>query len=305
MESHLQTKHEDELSHNSLSTLLSWAAVQRMGIESCPLCSSSGPEDSPELVDHVLRHTYTFALQALPWPEPVLHDLNVQPGDFNLPEEPEQAGDLQKWIDEVPHEGMGCPKLRLCNYDRADHYAPVSANASEHSGYFTVNNYFGEMPEDRSCKPQRSIASSHLSALLNHYEPYYIAHVREKFPWLDIVVSQRLGRALTQRRRYFKSRENHSRRLQERLGLDKYAYSESEYDRTTVSSATPQHLSDSAQTNPTDFEATISNNVAEVFQGWEEQREGLPPLPKEHAEGPFLCPFCYMIISIDTQNEWK
>ena len=56
MGNHLQVSHKDEVVGNSLPTLLPWAAVQTMGIKFCPLCSPHGPEDSPELVDHVLRH---------------------------------------------------------------------------------------------------------------------------------------------------------------------------------------------------------------------------------------------------------
>lgn len=154
MASHLQTMHEDETSDNSLSTLLSWAAVQKMGVTSCPLCESSGPEDSPELVEHVLRHAYDFALRALPWPQPSVHDVNVPPGDFKLPKDPEQEDHLRRWIEEADHEGTEHPELEICRYDREDHSNPSLASASEYSEYFVLNDYFGDMPEDRSSKPQ-------------------------------------------------------------------------------------------------------------------------------------------------------
>lgn len=154
MASHLQTRHEDETSDNSLSTLLSWAAVQKMGITSCPLCESSGPEDSPELVEHVLRHAYDFALRALPWPQPWVHEVNVPPGDFKLPNDPEQGDHLQRWIDEAAHEGPERPKLELCHYDRMDHADPSPTNVPEYSEYFVHNAYFGDTSEGRSSKPQ-------------------------------------------------------------------------------------------------------------------------------------------------------
>lgn len=166
MASHLQTRHEDETSDNSLSTLLSWAAVQKMGITSCPLCESSGPEDSPELVEHVLRHAYDFALRALPWPRPWVHDVNVPPGDFKPPNDSEQKDHLRRWIEEADHEGTEHPKLKLCQYDRKDHSDPSLTNVSEYSEYFVHNPYFGDMPEDRSSKPQAepSTASTRSSA---------------------------------------------------------------------------------------------------------------------------------------------
>jgi len=161
MGSHFQTVHKQELAEHSLSSLLSWAAVQKMGVDSCPLCSSCGPEDSPELVDHVLRHAFEFALRALPWPRPIVHDLNVPPGNFNLPEDLERARDLERWITDAVHEGVGTPELALCDYDGADHSVPEPTNVSEYSDYFVAHSYFDDRSEDKSSRPQgdRSIAS--------------------------------------------------------------------------------------------------------------------------------------------------
>lgn len=163
MERHFLAAHQDELLETPLSSLLSWSAVQRMGIESCPLCSSCGPEDSPELVDHVLRHAYEFALRALPWPQPIVHNLNVPPGSFNPPEDMEHARGLEQWIDEAAHESAGTPELTLCDYDRADHSAQVLTSASEYSDYFATYSYFDDMSEDKSSRPQgvQSVASIH------------------------------------------------------------------------------------------------------------------------------------------------
>ncbi|KAI1826538.1 hypothetical protein F4861DRAFT_62973 [Xylaria intraflava] len=156
MGSHLQNDHKDEVQENSLETLLSWSAVQKIGIKSCPLCSSHGPEDSPELVDHVLSHIYEFALRALPWPSSIVQDLNVPPGSFNLPENPEHAQRLQHWINETPCETEGRLMLELCNYDQADHSAPTPANPVEYSDYFLTNQYFDDRLGDNSASPQGS-----------------------------------------------------------------------------------------------------------------------------------------------------
>jgi hypothetical protein len=166
MGSYFQTDHKRELLDNSLSTLLSWSAVQTMGIKFCPLCSSHGPKDSPELVDHVLRHAYEFALRALPWPQPVVHDLNVPAGSFQLPEDSENAGYLQGWVNKAVHESQRSPRLEFCDYDRADHSAPAPNNLSEYSDYFIKNSYFDDRPEDKSFRPQgdQSIASNYSTA---------------------------------------------------------------------------------------------------------------------------------------------
>ncbi|KAL6815066.1 WD40-repeat-containing domain protein, partial [Trichoderma sp. SZMC 28015] len=184
MGGHLQDHHEEEFLENSFSTLLSWSAVQRTGIKSCPLCSSSGVEDSPELVNHVLQHTYEFALRSLPWPQPIIHNLNVPPGGFDLSvnlgraeefqlEDIEDiriyhaedgrrltpgnlqrlevegirhwtADDIQLWINEEVHERQEPPELQLTNYDRADHSALDHLELLEYSNYFVTNQYFGD-----------------------------------------------------------------------------------------------------------------------------------------------------------------
>ncbi|KAH8898152.1 hypothetical protein GQ53DRAFT_623351, partial [Thozetella sp. PMI_491] len=63
---HVQDHHADTLPTESLETILQWGAVKSYGLTSCPLCSSSGQLDDPDLVDHVLKHTHDFALRALP-----------------------------------------------------------------------------------------------------------------------------------------------------------------------------------------------------------------------------------------------
>jgi WD40 repeat protein len=168
---HLQNVHGEELLDNSLATLLSWSAVQTMGIKSCPLCSSYGPEDSPELVDHVLRHAYDFALRALPWPQPIIYDLNIQPGSFALPKDSDHMEDLHNWIKEAAHESVGPPKIQLSDYDRKDHSVRVPTDIFDYSEYFLTNKYFDDQLEDKSSKTQfdQSNASAY-SAVSAHLD---------------------------------------------------------------------------------------------------------------------------------------
>lgn len=185
---HLQEYHQEELLETPLPTLVSWSAVQRMGIKSCPLCSSCGAEDSPGLVDHVLQHTYEFALRSLPWPRPTIHNLNIQPGSFNLSLNSSHAEEIQRWnaeaiqqwsaeddnkltadniqklqVVDIPqrtaegirqwislliHESKEPPELQLTEYDRADHAAAKDSELSEYSNYFLTNQYFGEESDE-------------------------------------------------------------------------------------------------------------------------------------------------------------
>ncbi|KAI0878596.1 hypothetical protein GGS24DRAFT_443422 [Hypoxylon argillaceum] len=160
---HLQIEHGDELLEHSFPTLLSWSAVQTMGIKSCPLCTTCGPEDSSEVVDHVLQHAYEFALRALPWPPPTIQDLNILPGNFKLPGNPKHAEDIQQWINMASYETVEVPVLALCDYDRANHSIPAPTGLSEYTDHFLTNEYFNESPEDKSSRPQSgaSVASNY------------------------------------------------------------------------------------------------------------------------------------------------
>ncbi|KAI0534377.1 hypothetical protein GGR58DRAFT_505341 [Xylaria digitata] len=64
---HIMLRHPDAVS-GGLEDLLSDAEVKVMGITECPLCDSEGPQDSPDLIEHVLQHIHDFSLRSLPWP---------------------------------------------------------------------------------------------------------------------------------------------------------------------------------------------------------------------------------------------
>jgi transcriptional regulator with XRE-family HTH domain/uncharacterized C2H2 Zn-finger protein len=139
--------------------------------------------------------------------------------------------------------------------------------------------------------------------VINPYEQWDIKHVREKFPNADPGLSERLGKATARRRQYFKYREEHAMKLSE--GLD--AGDEGE-NATTVASSIPDRLKETQATADfaefNDGESNISKTSYAPSTADEAQLR-VPPLPKEHAEGPFRCPYCCMIVSITTRREWK
>ena len=148
MDIHLRTDHKDELSNNSLPMLLSWSTVQTMGIKTCPFCSSHGPEDAPDLVDHVLREAYEFALRALPWPKPIDHDLNEPLGVCKLSDKMDNETPLGRWIRESASGDENAVDLKICSYDRADHSEPI--NLDEYTDYFDNGGYFDERARNNS-----------------------------------------------------------------------------------------------------------------------------------------------------------
>ncbi|KAK4104339.1 hypothetical protein N658DRAFT_565173 [Parathielavia hyrcaniae] len=161
MADHLQADHKDELSTKSLSTLLSWSAVQKMGITTCPFCPDHGPEDAPDLVDHVLQEAYEFALRALPWPKPIDHEVNEPHGTFKLPDTGDDEDPISRWLRGSVSEDETAVDLKLCRYDTADHSEPV--NPDEYADYFDNGGYFDDKSRDNSSAAQSGFAEAESS----------------------------------------------------------------------------------------------------------------------------------------------
>ncbi|KAH7022128.1 hypothetical protein EDB80DRAFT_1714 [Ilyonectria destructans] len=150
---HLEAQHPDDVRHLTLSTLLPWSETQHMGIASCPLCSSFGREDSPEIVDHVLRHVYEFSLRALPWTKPVAQDVVKQVGTYTLPKLEEDADRLVGWIG-----GAECgtaTQLQLSALEAWNHGVDAPVIIDE-AGYVPDGEYFDDESVGGSSRRQRA-----------------------------------------------------------------------------------------------------------------------------------------------------
>lgn len=122
-----------------------------MGIQSCPLCSSYGPRDSPELVDHAVRHAYEFALRALPWPRPVPENLDRQMGTYSLPEDDPNAEWFENWLDTLLDSAE---ELMVSSFDKMDHALQENADDTPGEDYFANNDYFGDQESADSSRNQ-------------------------------------------------------------------------------------------------------------------------------------------------------
>lgn len=140
----------------------------------------------------------------------------------------------------------------------------------------------------------------------SHFEAFDIQHVQSKYgevvsPWL----AERLGKAISRRRQYFKYRQEHHDKLAYGIGGegDEHGVAPS-----TLASSIPEKLkkghlgliddddnSDAGRMSQTSFATSVA--AAE--------RLHVPPLPSAAAEGPFECPFCFMIVSITDRTAWK
>lgn len=140
-----------------------------------------------------------------------------------------------------------------------------------------------------------------------HFEPFDVQHVRNKFPHIDDQLSERLGRALSQRRRYLKYREDHHSRLSHGLE-DRIDDGASKGQATTVASSLPERLMDhGAEVNLKWLDDTRSeiSTISYAPSDVDQSELRVPTIPKEYTDGPFLCPFCFINISVETRLEWK
>ncbi|KAI0552909.1 hypothetical protein F4679DRAFT_28866 [Xylaria curta] len=184
---HIMSRHPDAIS-DSLEDLLSDAEIKVMGITECPLCDSEGPQDSPELVEHVLQHIHDFSLRSLPWPTDPSFSPSKSVGTFDTDYATrlyqddsgnEYSVSIAEWAESVaPKKGdsgeisvvdsegnelfldmtkypesitRGGPPLQLCNLDRnPPNISEVeSTSITQFSvDYFSENLYFKEESSD-------------------------------------------------------------------------------------------------------------------------------------------------------------
>ncbi|KAI1313324.1 hypothetical protein F5Y03DRAFT_161128 [Xylaria venustula] len=147
-----------------------------------------------------------------------------------------------------------------------------------------------------------------VSTEMLHYEPFDIQHVGSMFYTIDSALAERLGKAITRRRQYFKYREAHHDKLS--YGLEGRDHLDTAPE--TIASSIPEHLKDgqravtSTITKPDDgcSESGFSQTSYALTMANDDRRH-IPPLPREASRGPFQCPFCFTIVVITNKLLWK
>jgi hypothetical protein len=124
--------------------------------------------------------------------------------------------------------------------------------------------------------------------------------VRAKFN-RDDYLSERLGRAISARRRYLTYREEHHRKLSK--NVEKIGYEEPKTIVTTNSTEATRLDGAEKYTLDEDDEEILSQTS---YAASENAALRVPGLPREaRNQEHFECPLCYMIVSIRTQAAWK
>ncbi|KAF5237772.1 hypothetical protein FANTH_10647 [Fusarium anthophilum] len=136
------------------------------------------------------------------------------------------------------------------------------------------------------------------------YEPFDVQHVCNKLSKAPIPIAERLGKAISRRRQYFKYRELHHEKLASGLEFDG-----KDQMQSTVASSLPKKLNPNepiplAEDLDDASDTGISQTSWATSAAHPEKRK-IPALPAEAKNGPFECPFCFMMISVLSRNHWK
>ena len=149
----------------------------------------------------------------------------------------------------------------------------------------------------QSSAPHRRFFQSHVTRL---YEPADISHVAEKYSKSDKGLQERMGKANSYRRQYFKYRESHHYQIT-------YGSTPDTEGQSTVASSIPKGLDDETlgldQLRIND--EIVASASSSHTMAYDAGHLDFPPLPAISKHGPFECPFCYMLIAADDQNTWE
>ncbi|KAH7239363.1 hypothetical protein BKA59DRAFT_558702 [Fusarium tricinctum] len=155
----------------------------------------------------------------------------------------------------------------------------------------TINNHF---PHDHL----KDASSTDCS----HFESYDIKYVRKRFSTASDVITERLGKANSRRRQYFKYRE---------LRRNKLASGQDDIDDHTAEitdgpSSQGLSLTDffPSELQEADAEPTTPSTsyaMSDTIPG----QQHVPALPEGARDGSFECPFCFLMISAPSEGLWK
>ncbi|KAJ9422957.1 hypothetical protein FOXG_05745 [Fusarium oxysporum f. sp. lycopersici 4287] len=182
------------------------------------------------------------------------------------------------------------------------------------SGNSELSQIFAAIVEDINCLFRLSVSIHNPSphdrfkkACLTDtsgYEPFDVQHVCNKLSKAPKPIAERLGKAISRRRQYFKYRELHHDKLASGLELD-----DKDQMQSTVASSLPKKLNVnepiSLDENVDDASDAGRSQTSWATSAANPERRKIPALPAGAENGPFECPFCFMMVAITSRNHWK
>ncbi|KAL3481490.1 hypothetical protein BJX99DRAFT_148515 [Aspergillus californicus] len=129
---HVQVEHGEAVSENLMMAVMSHSGVLTIGVTSCPLCDSIGPESDPAFIRHVLSCMHDFSLRSLPWTGlPLCGPRHF--GTYNL--ESVKYDSLSQWLENLGPDEMG--RLQISQWDNGQ-----TLQEERVDEYFDTNDYF-------------------------------------------------------------------------------------------------------------------------------------------------------------------
>ena len=154
---------------------------------------------------------------------------------------------------------------------------------------------------------RRYIKSSSIDT--SYFEANDIQHIQHMFPKAAAFLCDRLGRAISRRRQYFRYREAHSAKLAQHIDNDE--------DKSYLSDTSATELSGSRVINtviPTPGRKTVDafdtksmvSDTSYATSADGADRSRWPAMPAEAVDGePFICPFCHLPIEVSITRDWR
>ncbi|KAM7187261.1 hypothetical protein V8F33_011352 [Rhypophila sp. PSN 637] len=241
----------------------------------------------------------------------LLQDLNESVAQGLLSE---QGGIASVGADNISSDPLDA-ELEEYFRDEDDAGAPAIIHTLEDIGH-VVDCLLRLSVTIRNPAPHDHFKSRTGSSISSLYEEWDIKHAREKFPKAAGSIVERLGKASAQRRQYLKYREDHTNRLAEGLVSDTAT---SEFGgsvrekATTIASSIPSYLKEGEAGTPSSSaklagfsdSESIASRTSYAASSAQTGQLRVPPLPKESGLGPFKCPYCCLILAVDSKREWK
>lgn len=140
------------------------------------------------------------------------------------------------------------------------------------------------------------------------FEPFDYHHVQDKYPKADSAIVERLGLAMTRRRKYLKYRERHALKLKQ--GINDTV---PEGDNKTIAGDTATSLSNTVATKVNESQSSFDDGGSESGLSQTSYASTLldggaitfPKLPDSGQGGlPFECPYCHLIITAKNSSSW-
>ena len=136
-----------------------------------------------------------------------------------------------------------------------------------------------------------------------YYEAYDIAHVSERFPDAAPFLHERLGKAISRQRQYFKYRYNHHVKMQEGLEEETEAIDNRSSTIATALQAPETQVIGVVDTDDIQSIGTVTS-FAPSLNATTTLRP--PPLPDAGRNGEhFECPLCYTMVQTEDDRSWR